>query len=163
VGARRALAFGLHTKTFNAIGDVDAYVQCLSLIGLGRRDEGRYAEALEQFRTVLALVDDEGSGMTPTIAARSRPDAHFRMAQCLEALGRRTEAISALADALGLMETLQPDFRQAEALQTLATLLAEEGRTEESRRTYARAAQVYEAVGDAEASSRCLAAVPPAS
>ena len=101
--------------------------------------------------------------MTPTIAARSRPDAHFRMAQCLEALGRRTEAISALADALGLMETLQPDFRQAEALQTLATLLAEEGRTEESRRTYARAAQVYEAVGDAEASSRCLAAVPPAS
>ncbi len=55
--------------------------------------------------------------MTPTIAAQSRPDAHFRMAQCLGALGRRT---------------------------------------------YPRAAQVYEAIGDAEASSRCHAAVPPA-
>jgi hypothetical protein len=59
-------------------------------------------------------------------------------------------------------ETRQPNFRQAEALETLAALLAEEGRTEESRRAYARAAQVYEAIGDAEASSRCHAAVPPA-
>ena len=59
------------------------------------------------------------------------------------------------------METLQPNFRQAEAPETLAALLAEEGRTEESRRTYARAAQVYEAIGDAEASSCCHAAVPP--
>jgi transcriptional regulator with XRE-family HTH domain len=149
-------------KTFDAIGDIDAYVQCLSLIGLCRRDEGRYAEALEQFRTALALIDDEGSGMTPTIAAQSRPDAHFRIAQCLGALGRRTEAISTLTEAIGLMETLQPNFRQAEALETLAALLAEEGRTEESRRTYARAAQVYEAIGDAEASSRCHAAVTPA-
>ena len=95
-------------KTFDAIGDTDAYVQCLSLIGLCRRDEGRFAEAV------------------------------------------------------GLMETLQPNFRQAEALETLAALLAEEGRTEESHRTYTRAAQVYEAIGDAEASSRCQAAVTPA-
>jgi hypothetical protein len=66
---------------------------------------------------------DEGSGMTPTLAARSRPAARFRMAQCLGALGRRTEA---------------------------------------SRRTYARAAQVYEATGDAVAGSRCQTAVTPA-
>jgi tetratricopeptide (TPR) repeat protein/transcriptional regulator with XRE-family HTH domain len=149
-------------KTFDAIGDIDAYVQCLSLIGLCRRDEGRCAEALEQFRLALALIDDEKSGMTPTIAAQSRPDAHFRMAQCLGALGRRTEAISALTEAIGLMETLEPDFRRAEALETLADLLAEEGRTEESRRAYGRAAQVYEAIGDAEASGRCHAAVTPA-
>jgi tetratricopeptide (TPR) repeat protein/transcriptional regulator with XRE-family HTH domain len=149
-------------KTFDAIGNTDAYVRCLSLLGLCQRGEGRYAEALEQFRTALALIDDEGSGVTPTIAAQSRPDAHFRMAQCLEALGRRTAAISALSEAIGLMDTLQPDFRQAEALETLAALLAEEGQTEESRRTYARAAQVYEAIGDAEASSRRQAATPPA-
>jgi hypothetical protein len=49
-----------------------------------------------------------------------------------------------------------------DATARLVALLAEEGRTEESRRTYARAAQVYEAIGDAEASSRCHAAVPPA-
>jgi tetratricopeptide (TPR) repeat protein len=147
-------------KAFDAIGDIDAYAQCLSLIGLCRRHEGRYAEALEQFRTALALIDDEASGMTPTIAARSRPDAHFRIAQCLVALGRRTDAISTLTEAIVLMETLRPDLRQAEALQTLAALLAEEGRTEQSRTTYARAAQVYEAIGDAEASSRCHAAAP---
>jgi tetratricopeptide (TPR) repeat protein len=148
-------------KTFNAIGDIDAYVQCLTLIGLCHRGEGRYAEALEQFRTALALIDDEGPGMTPTIAAQSRPGAHFRIAQCLEALGRRTEAISTLTEAIGLMETLAPDFWQAEALETLAALLADEGRIEESHRAYARAAQVYEAIGDAEASSRCQAAAPP--
>jgi tetratricopeptide (TPR) repeat protein/transcriptional regulator with XRE-family HTH domain len=156
-----ALAFSA-AKTFEAIGDIDAYVQCLSLIGLCRRDEGRYAEALEQYSTALALIDDEGSGMTPTIAAQSRADAHFRMAQCLGALGRRTEAISMLTEAIGLLETLQPNFRQAEAMETLAALLAEEGRAEESRRAYARAAQAYEAIGDAEASSRCHAAATPA-
>jgi tetratricopeptide (TPR) repeat protein/transcriptional regulator with XRE-family HTH domain len=148
-------------KTFDAIGDTDAYVQCLSLIGLCRRDEGRYAEALEQFRAALAPIDG-GSRMTLTIAAQSRADVYFGIAQCLGAVGRRAEAISTLAEAVGLMETLQPNFRQAEALEALASLLAEEGRTEESHRTYARAAQVHEAIGDAEASSRCQAAVTPA-
>jgi tetratricopeptide (TPR) repeat protein len=148
-------------KTFDAIGDTDAYVQCLSLIGLCRRDEGRYAEALEQFRATLAPID-EGSGMTLMVAAQSRADVYFGIAQCLGAVGRRAEAISTLAEAVGLMETLQPNFRQAEALETLAFLLAEEGRTDESHRTYARAAQVYQAMGDAEATSRCQAAVTPA-
>ena len=32
--------------------------------------------------------------MTPTIAARSRPDAHFRMAQCLEASGTEIVTIA---------------------------------------------------------------------
>jgi transcriptional regulator with XRE-family HTH domain/tetratricopeptide (TPR) repeat protein len=95
-------------------------------------------------------------------AADGGPDAHFRIAQSLGALGRRPEAIPALTEAIGLVEALQPDFRQAEALETLAALLAEEGRIAESRRTYARAAQAYEAIGDGEASSRCHAAVAPA-
>jgi hypothetical protein len=56
------------------------------------------------------------------------------------------------------MDTLQmSDFRQAAALKTLAALLAEEGRTDDSRRAYARAAQVFEAIGDTEAGSRCHA------
>ncbi|MGV9304185.1 hypothetical protein ACWDLG_12500 [Nonomuraea sp. NPDC003727] len=41
----------------------------------------------------------------------------------------------------------------------LAASLADEGRTEESRRTYARAAEVFEAIGDTEAGSRCSHAV----
>ena len=95
--------------------------------------------------------------MTPAIAARSRPYALLRIGQCLGALGRRTEAITTLTEAASLMEVLLPDFRQAEALESLAGLLAKDGRTSESRRTYTRAAQVFMAIDDADASSRCHA------
>ena len=44
---------------------------------------------------------------------------------------------------------------QAEALESLAGQLAKDGRAGESRHAYARAAQVFTAIGDAEASSRC--------
>ncbi len=148
-------------ETFKTLGDIDSYVQCLSLIGLCRCDEGRYSEALDYFRKTLALIDDEESGMTLAIAAQSRPYALLRIGQCLGALGRRTEAITTLTEAVGLMEALHPNFRQAEALESLAGLLAKDGRTGESRRTYARAAQVFKAIDDAEASSRCDALAAP--
>jgi tetratricopeptide (TPR) repeat protein len=142
-------------EMFKALGDIDSYAQCLSLIGRCRCDEGRYSEALDCFRQTLALIDDEQSGMTPAVAAHSRPDALLRIGQCLGALGRRTEAITTLTEAVGLMAALHPNFWQAEALESLAGLLAEDGRTGESRRAYARAAQVFKAIDDAEASSRC--------
>ena len=148
-------------EMFKALGDIDSYVQCLSLIGECRHDEGRYSEALDYFGKTLALIDGEESGMTPAIAAQSRPYALFRIGQCLGALGRRTEAITTLTEAVGLMDPVHPDFRQAEALESLAGLLASDGRTGESRRAYARAAQVFKAVDDAEASSRCDALAGP--
>jgi tetratricopeptide (TPR) repeat protein len=145
-------------ETFKSIGDIDAYVQSLASVGDCLRDEGRYTEALEQFRKLLALVNDEGSGMTPSIAADVRPYVLIRLGQCLADLGRRTEGITTLSEAIELMDTLRlSNFRQAKALETLADLLAEEGRTGESSRAYARAAQVHEAIGDAEASNRCRA------
>jgi len=122
-------------ETFKTLGDIDSYVQCLSLIGLCRCDEGRYSEALDYFRKTLALIDDEESGMTPAIAAQSRPYALLRIGQCLGALGRRTEAITTLTEAVGLMEALHPNFRQAEALESLAGLLAKDGRTGEHARS----------------------------
>ena len=88
------------------------------------RQEGRYSEALDYFRKTLALIDDEESEMTPAIAAQSRPYALLRIGQCLGALDRRTEAITTLTEAVGLMGALQPDFRQADALESLAALLA---------------------------------------
>jgi tetratricopeptide (TPR) repeat protein len=148
-------------ETFKTLGDIDSYVQCLSLIGDCRCDEGRYSEALDYFRETLALIDDEESGMTPAIAAQSRPYALLRIGQCLGDLGRRTEAITTLTEAVGLMEALYPNFRQAQALESLAGLLAKDGRTGESRHTYARAAQVFKAIDDAEASSRCDALAAP--
>jgi tetratricopeptide (TPR) repeat protein len=156
-----AASASLAAETFKTLGDIDSYVQCLSLIGLCRYDKRRYSEALDFFRKALALIDEEESGMTPAIAAQSRPYALLRIGQSLGALGRRTEAITTLTEALGLMEALHPNFRQAEALESLAGLLAEDGRTGESRRSYARAAQVFKAIDDAEASSRCDALAAP--
>jgi transcriptional regulator with XRE-family HTH domain len=60
------------------------------------------------------------------------------------------------------LEEESPAKREALTARVTSWLLAEEGRTDESRRTYARSAQVYEAIGDAEANSRCQAAAPPA-
>jgi hypothetical protein len=100
--------------------------------------------------------------MTQTIAAQSRPDAHFRIAQCLGALGRRTEAISTLTEAIRLMGTLQPDFRAGRGSGD-AGCPAGGGRPDRREPPYLRVwAQVYETAGDADASSRCHAAVPPA-
>ncbi|MET8134706.1 NB-ARC domain-containing protein [Streptomyces sp. NPDC005251] len=151
-------------ETFKSLGDIDSYVQTLANVANCLRIEGRYAEALQQFRTGLALMADGGSGMTPSVATHSRPFALIRIGQCLGHLGRRGEAITTLGEGIALLDTLQvSDFRHAGALETLAALLAEEGRSGESRSTYALAALVFESIGDAEASSRCNALATVAS
>ncbi|MFE2531371.1 helix-turn-helix domain-containing protein [Streptomyces sp. NPDC059371] len=146
---------------FKTIGDIDSSVQSHAHIANCLLDGGRYAEALEQYVGLLALLDDPGSGMTPIVAAHCRPVALIRIGSCLGHLDRRAEAIATLTEGIDLLDTLQmSDYRQAGALETLAALLAGEGRTDESRRAYARAAQVFEAIGDTEAGSRCHARAP---
>ncbi|WSK01720.1 helix-turn-helix domain-containing protein [Streptomyces sp. NBC_01320] len=145
-------------EMFKTIGDIDSYVQSLACIANCLLDEGRYTEALEQYLGLLTLLDDPESGMTPSVATHSRPFALMRIGFCLGHLGRRAEAITTLSEGIDLMDTLQmSDYRQAGALETLAALLTGEGRTGESSRAYARAAQVFEAIGDTGASSRCHA------
>ncbi|MFI5474507.1 helix-turn-helix domain-containing protein [Streptomyces cacaoi] len=151
-------------EMFRTIGDIDSYVQCRAHIANCRLDEGRHTEALEQYLALLALLEDPESGMTPSVVTLSRPFALIRIGHCLERLGRRTEAIATLSEGVDAMDTLKvSDFRQAGALEALAALLAGEGRTDESRRAYAWAAQVFEAIGDTGASDRChaLAAATP--
>ncbi|MEV4613172.1 hypothetical protein AB0K43_11300 [Kitasatospora sp. NPDC049258] len=89
---------------FKGIGDVDSYVQSLAHVANCPRDGGRHAEALEQFLTLLELMDGEGSGMTPSVVAHSRPFALIRVGQCLGHLGRRAEAIAALGTAMELLD-----------------------------------------------------------
>jgi tetratricopeptide (TPR) repeat protein len=145
-----------------ADGDVNRYCDCLGALGTCLRDAGRHAEALEQYLTVLALVNDDRSEVTPSVAAFTRPIALARIGECLGSLGRRAEGITKLTEAIALMEQVHLAVPQARSLETLAALLAEEGRGEESRQAYARAAEVYEAIGDAEASSRCHDLADPA-
>jgi tetratricopeptide (TPR) repeat protein len=151
-----AAAAARAAEMFEAIGDVDAYCQTLSTLGDCFRDDGRHAEALEQYRKQSDLAGDEKSGMTPSIAALTRPHALGRVGQSLALLGRRAEAITALTEAAGLMERLRwSNYQQARILEILASVLADEGRTEESRRTYAWAARVFDSIGNPEASGRC--------
>lgn len=149
-------------QMFQAAGDIDSYVQALSQIGHCRREQGRLGEALEQERLTLALIEDEKSGMTPTIAAQCRPYALMRIGQCLAGFDQRAEAVAALTEAVELMDALQLNFRQAEALEALGALLDADG-----HRYYERAARVYREIGDEAASLRCEAATlttsaPPA-
>ncbi|MFE5943527.1 ATP-binding protein [Streptomyces sp. NPDC056480] len=147
-------------EIFQAIGDIDSYVQSNAAITRCLYGDGRYAEALERYLDLLAVLDDPGSGMTPSVVVHSRPLALLRIGSCLRHLGRRTEAITALVEGIELVDRLRAsDYRQADALETLASLLADEGRTDESHRAYGRAAQVFASIGDTEASSRCRASV----
>lgn len=142
-------------ETFKAIGDIDAYGSSLINLGLCLRDLGRHEEALQRFLEVIALASDEGSGMTPGIAAFIRRHTLAPLGKCLALLGRRAEAIAALTEATAPGEQLDPSPWHADALENLADLLAEEGRSGESRRAYTRAAEMYEAIGDADAHHRC--------
>ncbi|WP_440071223.1 ATP-binding protein [Streptosporangium sp. OZ121] len=142
-------------KIFKANGDIDRYCHCLGALGTCLRDAGHHTEALEQYLDLWALLNDDRSGMTPGVAAFTRPIALARIGECLGLLGQRAEAITKLTEAISLMEQARLPVPQARSLETLAALLADEERTGESRHAYARAAEVYEAVGDAEASSRC--------
>ncbi|MEU8206668.1 helix-turn-helix domain-containing protein [Streptosporangium sp. NPDC049046] len=144
-------------------GDMDRYCHSLGAIGTCLRDAGHHAEALERYLGLLALLNDDRSGVTPSVVAIIRPIALARVGDCLGLLGRRAEAILKLTEAISLMEQGQLPVPQARSLETLAVLLSEEDRIGESRRAYARAAEVYQAVGDAEASGRCrsLATVAP--
>ncbi|MFF6954992.1 MULTISPECIES: NB-ARC domain-containing protein [unclassified Streptomyces] len=143
-------------ETFRALGDMDSYVQSLASIGNSLREEGRYTEALRQFRTALAVIDDEEPRMAPTVVAHCRPLGLIRIGQCLGHLGRRPEAIAALTAAIASLDAQRlTGFRLAEGLETLGALLADEGRTDGSRRAYARAAEVFAEVGDTEAADRC--------
>ncbi len=142
-------------EMFKAVGDIDAYCQCLGTLADCLRDNGRRAEALDQYLKICDLASDERSGMTPSIAALTRPHALARVGECLGLLGRRAEAITTLTEATSLMEQVQSSRPQAQALERLAVMLADEGRNDESSRAYARAAEVFEAIGDADASSRC--------
>lgn len=150
-------------EMFQAIGDIDSCIQSNAAIAKCHFDEGRYAEALERYLGLLAVLDDHESGMTPSVVVHSRPLALLRIGSCLGRLGRRAEAITALREGIGLVDTLRAsDYRQADALETLASLLADEGLTDESRHTYVRAAEVFESIGDTASSNRCQAMVTAA-
>ncbi|MFD0280658.1 ATP-binding protein [Streptomyces lutosisoli] len=148
---------------FKSLGDTDSYYASISNLGHCLRDGGRHDEALERYREAFALVSDEGSGMTASIAAHLRPYTLADLGRCLGLLGRRGEAITTLTEATTVMASFDSNIMQALALETLAALLEQEGRTDESRRAYARAAEVFDAIGDAEAHSRCHALATAAS
>jgi tetratricopeptide (TPR) repeat protein/transcriptional regulator with XRE-family HTH domain len=142
-------------EMFKANGDIDWYAQCLATLGTCLRDAGRYAEALEQYLDLSALLDNDQSGMTPGVVAFTRSIVFARIGECLASLGHRAGAIAKITEAISLMEQAQLPTHQARSLEKLAAILADDGRPDESRHAYARAAEVFETIGDADASRRC--------
>ncbi|MFI7696964.1 helix-turn-helix domain-containing protein [Nonomuraea sp. NPDC049655] len=140
-------------RMFKAAGDVDAYCQVLLMYGDCLFDDQRPAEALEQYRLACDLLDSEH--MTASVAAGTRPHALGRVGHTQRLLGHHEEAITTLTMAAALHEQVQASSSLAYVLQFLAASLADTGRQEESRRTYTRAAEVWQTVGDTEAADCC--------
>ncbi len=149
-------------RMFKDHGDVDAYCQSLGAVGESLCGEGRYAEALEQYLEMYAVASDERSGMNLRIAAWTRPNSLAFAGRCLNLLGRRTDAIVKFTEASDLFEQFPTSGSLARCLQFLAGVLADDGRADESRQTYARAADAFATIGDADASSRCRDLAAPA-
>ncbi|MEU7899669.1 tetratricopeptide repeat protein [Nonomuraea sp. NPDC049152] len=139
-------------EMFKADSDIVAYCQALGMAGECLRRAGRHAEALDRY---LEMCDLAWAEEKPSVAALTRPNALAGAGLCLTLLGRRTEAIATFTQAVDLFDQLSPSGSQARCLMRLADVLDQEGRTGESRQIYARAAEVFEAIGDAEASSSC--------
>ncbi len=140
-------------QMFKAGGDIDAYAATLSNLGHCLRENGRHAEALEQYVKVCDLTGDEESGMTPSNAAHSRPHALMRVGETLGLLGRRAEAVTTLTEAIGILDQRPLSGQKGLALEILAAVL--DGGDGEGREAYTRAAEVYEAIGWSDASRRC--------
>ncbi|GAA3509808.1 XRE family transcriptional regulator [Streptosporangium album] len=151
-----AESYAQASEMFQAAGDMNAYCQTTGGFGDCLLDAGRHEEALKQYLAIRALLEGEASGVTPSIAAVTLAYTAARVGGCLRALGRRAEAIDAFAEAASMMEDLRfGNFSQARILQVLGDMLVEEGRTAESRQAYSRAAEVYEAIGEADAAGHC--------
>ncbi|WP_433425963.1 ATP-binding protein [Microtetraspora malaysiensis] len=142
-------------QMFHTDSDMDAYVQSLNALGDILVADGHHEAALEQFQQVLSQLDDKDSGMSPDIASFTRSQTLARIGHCLSLLGRPAEAIGMLNEAATLLEKFHAFSSQARALETLAGILAGEGRGEESRHTYARAAEVFDMIGEGDAAARC--------
>jgi tetratricopeptide (TPR) repeat protein/transcriptional regulator with XRE-family HTH domain len=151
-----AESVGRAAEVFQDLGNVDAYCQCLSVLGQCLRDDGRYAEAVEQFRRIAAVSADPESGMTPGVASLTLSHALGLAGQSLALLGRRAEAIATLTEAVEHMEGWQsPNHKLGRVLEILAGELTREGRTDDSRRAYLRAAEVFTEIGNADAAQQC--------
>ncbi|MFF7610233.1 NB-ARC domain-containing protein [Streptomyces parvulus] len=136
------------------LGDADAHVTCIGNLGHCLRDAGRHGEAVERYHESIALMDDAAYGVTPTLAAYLRPLTVAGLGRSLKQLGLRDQAIATLTEAATALEPY-PSYVTAGVLESLAPLLAEEGHTQDSSSAYARAAEVYAAIGDSEAHRRC--------
>lgn len=132
---------------FERSGHVDAYCQTL----LGRGDialrVGRVEEALDGFERALAMVEDPGSGMTPSIAATTLPFVLGQTARAMARSGRREEGVPLARRAIDLFAAMDILEAQAMMLRVLGDDLYGPDQAEEARVCLLRAADIYASIG----------------
>ncbi|MFI6317451.1 tetratricopeptide repeat protein [Nonomuraea sp. NPDC050556] len=139
-------------------GDVLSYWISLGTLAECLRVDGQHEAALTQLRLVQTLASQDTAQMASAVALeapRVLAANLMGIGRCLLRLGRHDEAITTLTEAVPLLEQAQLPHHRAVGLQDLATALGEGGRTSEALEHYARAADAFDAVGDAAAAQRC--------
>lgn len=147
-------AAGAAADMFQRAGDVDASCQTWimrGLIALGLRDND---EALACYRRALHLVQDPGSGMTPTIAEGTLPVVLSRIAHALGLAGRTDEAIPVMLRAVDLLAGPHSLLQRATVLSMLADLYGI-SHPDQARQCLLDAADVFEGIDEQEQAAAC--------
>ena len=148
-------AIGAAAELYERVGDADSVCQALTGRGSILVSLGEPAAALPIFQRVLDMVEDPGSGMTPSIAAGSLPMVLIQIARALGRTDRGAEGEPLALRAADLFEGLHMFAEQAYSLCVLAEECYGDDQSGEAKEYLLRAAQIYESAGRQDEASRC--------
>ncbi|WUJ11999.1 tetratricopeptide repeat protein [Actinoplanes sp. NBC_00393] len=114
-----------------AAGDHDAYVNTMVAVGLCHENQGRSAEAAEQYRRVLTELDRRPVAASP--AQIARVTASIYLGRVLADAGRWAEALDAAEAARPLAEEYGETFLRGQAVLVLGWVCAATGDAERAQ------------------------------
>jgi tetratricopeptide (TPR) repeat protein len=144
-------------------GDVEGQLQARRAAALTLLHLGRYEEAVDHERRVLADLDDPDCALSPQIAALTRGASFSVITTGLAELGRWQETVDVVSDAFDRVPTTTEVVGiLSRLLENRARALDALGRRMEAVADQARLIEVRESIGDAPgaAAARGLLAAP---
>jgi transcriptional regulator with XRE-family HTH domain/tetratricopeptide (TPR) repeat protein len=148
---------------FEQAGDPDAVCQILQTSADIAADLGDYDDALDSYQRARRLVEEPNGGMTPGIAAVSRPYVLANLARHLGRMDRIAEAIPMMREAAMLAAGQSNPLAQAAMLRALGTTLYSADHTTEAIDSLTEAAAIFDATDRPQEAADCrdrAAAIP---